>query len=171
MKIISSQGMAVFVLLVGLGAVFSTVFSHSAMKFAYMNWAYFLTIFLVGLWVATLSRFIGSSSGIFPVLKQYKWGWIGCGVVVALVFLSVPVGFKVLADEANLVSVAQQMFRNHSAGQPIIDYVYSQAHHPMRVEVPIRPLVFPFFVSLVYGVVGDGVLAAFAVNALCLFLF
>ena len=171
MKMTSSIGMAAFLVLAGLVAVFSTVFSHTAMKAAYMNWAYFLTIFLVGLWGATLCRFTGSTWGISQTLKQYRWGWLGCGVVVGLVFLSVPVGFKVLSDEANLVSVAQQMFRNHSGGQPIIDYVYYQAHHPMRVDVPIRPLVFPFFVSLVYGVVGDGVLAAFAVNALCLFLF
>jgi len=152
-----------------IGAI-ATVSQEAVMKAAFLNWGYFLTLALVIAWGISAHIWLQNRGNHIKLeLIKHRWGIGFCLLAAIFVFCSVPVQYKVLSDEANLVSVAIEMSSNHSAGQPIIDYVYHQAHHPERIGIPIRPLVFPFFVSLVYPLAADGLQAAFIVNGLALF--
>jgi hypothetical protein len=82
-----------------------------------------------------------------------------------VVFFTVPIGYKVLSDEANYVGVSKSM-RFHQTTQIAFGEIRSE---PIYVEHAKRPLLFPFLIHLLHYGSGYRVANAFAVNFAALF--
>ncbi|MGL1255114.1 hypothetical protein ACSTLX_25640, partial [Vibrio parahaemolyticus] len=71
-----------------------------------------------------------------------------------VIFGSTHVGFKVLSDETNLLSVANMLAVFGKASNTEMWQWYYHTYHALDVSVPTRPILFPLLVSLVEMVVG-----------------
>ena len=74
--------------------------------------------------------------------------------------------FKIVADEVVLSSTAMEMHFERQAAVVVRGYDYAGNFTPLNVYVDKRPLLFPFFVSLVHDLTGYRVANVFALNAL-----
>jgi hypothetical protein len=89
---------------------------------------------------------------------------------VAIVFSSVPVGLKTLSDETNLISTSQSML-THQRVDLVTDGTYYYGNfNAIGKEIPKRPLLFPFLLSIVHSVRGYDYRNAFVLNAILFFL-
>jgi len=88
----------------------------------------------------------------------FKRHFIGVLLALALsgiIFYIVPVGFKVLSDETNLLSVSRMMatkFQALNAVQGI--YLPDGGYLHLENEVPTRPLMFPFLTACLHWILG-----------------
>jgi hypothetical protein len=83
-----------------------------------------------------------------------------------LVYASVPVGFKVLSDETNLLSVANMLSQFGKASNTQIWLYYYHEYHPQNLAIPTRPVLFPALTALVQAFIGMSAKAPFVVNFL-----
>ncbi len=95
-------------------------------------------------------------------------------VLTALIYVSSPPRFKVLADETNLIGVSMMMHEKRSATLPI-EGVHTDYRNSDFLTVPDkRPVLFPFLVSIVHALRGyaatNGFILNFAVSCVILFL-
>lgn len=92
-------------------------------------------------------------------------------LAVALVFVSVPPEWRVLSDEANLISVSRSFVLNHKAENITMGKNYYDLFAALEVGTPTRPLLYPFLVYLVHLVRGFDPSNGYWANALVAVLF
>jgi hypothetical protein len=92
-------------------------------------------------------------------------------VVSAVVVSAVPPGFRVLADEANLVSVSKNLFFSKTANFAVTGKWYFENYWNINQTTDRRPALFPFLVSLIHSVRGYHAENAFHLNAILFVLF
>lgn len=102
--------------------------------------------------------------------ERAAWYWpIGLGLLgAAWAFGSVSVDFKVLSDETNLLSVANMLAFFGKASNTESWLYYYHTYHPLDIQVPTRPVLFPLFTSIVHAVAGVAPRSPFVVNFICL---
>lgn len=140
---------------------------NNALITAFLNFAGPVTFLAVLAWVYSLWALFS------PEWKERKreWGINGCWALVgaAVVFGSTQIGFKVLSDETNLLSVSNMLTIFGKASNTISWTYYYHTFHAIDVSVPSRPILFPVLAALVQSVVGLRYWAPFVVNFFCLF--
>jgi len=144
--------------------------SSERMKTSFVHGGYYTFWLLLVAWVVVTWRWVQRHPAFVKETLRSNWpGLVFVLLVVVAVFLSVPVELKVLSDEANLISLSQSLARDRVAYNPVMDLQYHGRHHPLDPRVPIRPLGFPFLVSLLHAVLGVRAENAFVLNFLVLF--
>ncbi len=106
--------------------------------------------------------------------NHFKTSWktlllIAVGVLLCL--SQVPAVLKTNSDEANLLSVAHSLTLLQQPYNITEAKVYFDIFYPMNLEIPTRPLMFPFFVHLSELIFGVGMYAAIIVNILAMIVF
>ena len=146
--------------------------SRYTMTKLYAGFSYYIIFLLCIVWLFQFIRFLNHLD--FALVKWVK----AClpGIVVALiltvmVFTSVPVKFKNLNDETNLMAVSQSMLYHKEAYRITMGKYYFGNLHPVGVAVPNRPLLFPFVTHLVHSVLGYRYQNVFILNFLIMFFF
>ena len=84
--------------------------------------------------------------------------------LMCLIFFSHPPSFKILADEANLVGVSMAMHENKTASLPVQGLALDYAVFNPDYKLDKRPLLFPFFISLVHSIAGYSPYNGYVVN-------
>jgi hypothetical protein len=144
--------------------------SPERMKMSFVHGAYYTFWLLLVAWVVVTWRWVQRHSSFVKEVLRSNWpGLVFVLLVVVAVFLSVPIELKVLSDEANLVSLSRSLARDRVAYNPVMDLQYHGRHHPLDPRVPIRPLGFPFLLSLLHAILGVRAENAFVLNFLVLF--
>ncbi|MBF0544038.1 MAG: glycosyltransferase family 39 protein [Candidatus Riflebacteria bacterium] len=97
---------------------------------------------------------------------------IGLALVLTIAaFLTSPVRFRILADETNLMGMAQAMYDFHEFYNPTqVLYYYEGITNVISSEYDKRPVVFPFLVYLAHSFFGYNDNNGFVVNAISSFL-
>ncbi len=93
-------------------------------------------------------------------------GWVIALIVLvtACMYMVSPVQFRVLADETNLLGVANSMFLKHSFANLTDSLYYFQQQHVVREQWGIRPTFYPFLIYLVHSIKGYSAYNGFIVN-------
>ncbi len=90
-------------------------------------------------------------------------------ILTALVFLAIPIEFRVLADETNLLNASQAFYEHREATHPIEAFYYYNQLHYVSTDVPHRPLLWPFLASLLHTFSGYTPVNGFVLNFLVCF--
>jgi hypothetical protein len=145
--------------------------SRGAMRHAYVNFSYWLSLLLFATWAFCLRRDLHRSGFcIADFLLRHRVGLVSALVLTTMAFCTVPVGYKVLSDETNLLSVSRSFHESRRAANiTMAAYRYGD-FVPLKEEIPNRPLAFPFLVSVLHDITGFRPENAFVVNSLVLFL-
>lgn len=133
--------------------------------------SYYVIFALFLIWVYLLIRAAKIQKfSIRNFIRTHYVGIISSAVLVAIVFLSVPIGYKVLSDETNLVGVSQTMVDNRYVALIQNARWTKERFIPLfPVLSPKRPLLFPFFLHFLHFIFGYHPENVFVLNALVLF--
>jgi hypothetical protein len=127
----------------------------------FLNFAGPITLLALLFWLNSLWNVVGP----FHLVIARNWRVVAIATAgAAIVFLSTSIGFKVLSDETNLLSVANMLTVFGKASNTEMWQYYYHNYHALDVSVPSRPVLFPIMVALVEMVVGVKWWAPFVVN-------
>jgi len=142
------------------------------MEALFRRTSYYLTLAMSLLWIVQLMRFLRCINfSLIPFFIKYWRGMIAALVLTVIIFVSVPVAFKILNDEACLLSVSQSMTYEKTASEVFAaKFVYGD-FVPLLEDVPKRPLLFPFAVHLIHIVSGYRYQNVFALNFIIMLVF
>jgi 4-amino-4-deoxy-L-arabinose transferase-like glycosyltransferase len=104
-------------------------------------------------------------------IKENLAGIVVTLAVSTVVLLAVAPGFRVLADEANLVGVSKNLFFQRKANFAVTGKWYFENYWNINEVTDRRPALYPFLVSLLHVVLGYHAENAFHVNAIIFVLF
>jgi hypothetical protein len=98
-------------------------------------------------------------------------GLVATAAISLAVLMAVAPGYRVLADEANLVGVSKNLFFHRTANFAVTGKWYFESYWNIDEVTDRRPALFPFLVSLVHAVRGYRPENAFLLNAILFVLF
>ena len=101
-----------------------------------------------------------------PLLTFALTSLLGTG----LIFINNPREMKVSSDEACILSVANQFTATHKPYNVTEGKYYFDMFHSLNPEKPVRPLLFPFFISLMQKLFGTSLASGIATNGVIAFL-
>ena len=107
-----------------------------------------------------------SKTEIMLFIQQQGWAVLLFTLVVALMFAVSPIQFRVLADETNLLGIANSMYQEHSFENRTSALFYFNQQHKIDSEWGIRPNVFPFLIYVMHSLKGYSAYNGFIVNAI-----
>ncbi len=129
---------------------------------------YFLIVMLLT-WVYSLQAWYQANPK--SMSKEVKMGALFFALILAIiVWMGVEKSFKVLSDEANLISVSQSLSFSKTAYNHTMGRWYYDNFWPITFEIDKRPLLYPFLVSIFHSVLGYSINNAFLCNTVVLFL-
>jgi hypothetical protein len=146
--------------------------SRHTMTELYAGTSYYIIFLLCIVWLFQFIRFLNHLD--FSLMKWVKTclpGIMVSLILTVMVFTAVPVKFKILNDETNLLAVSQSMLYHKEAYRITMAKYYFGNLHPVEVAVPNRPLLFPFVTHLVHSVLGYHYQNVFILNFLIMFFF
>jgi len=120
--------------LIFFGLLLYSIQSRETMVWFYARTSYYVLMALCMIWVIHLIGYLKKLDfSLKKLLAAYGWG-IGLALVMtAIIFLTLPVGFKILGDETNLLSVSQSMLFHKDAHRISIWHTII-----MTVSFPLR---------------------------------
>lgn len=160
---------------VGLLAAFAALLAWSLtarmkMQKSFLNGSYYIILVLLAWWAARGCQYLRLRQvRLAQVTKHYGLGIVMALAMIVMVASSVPVGFKTLSDETNLVSVSRSMLENRDCRNVTMAANFYGRMHTLRYSIPQRPLAFPFLVHLYHLVSGYDYRNAFRLNLTVLF--
>ncbi|HEX7672567.1 MAG TPA: hypothetical protein VF412_00280 [Bdellovibrio sp.] len=99
--------------------------------------------------------------------KKHWTGLIASFALAGIIFSFVPVGFKVLSDETNLLSVSRMIAtRFYSVNNVQGIYLANGGYEHIQNEIPTRPLMFPFLTACLHWLFGVATKNIFTLNFL-----
>ena len=132
--------------------------------------SFYIVFGLLFIWVMQLSKLVRVRRFSLPAfVSLHRWGLAMALALTVIAFVSVPVGFKTLSDETNLLSVSQSMVNEKTVWNATMGKFYYGNFNPVFVAVPTRPLVFPFFEHILHVFLGYRHQNAFVLNGLVFF--
>ena len=87
-----------------------------------------------------------------------------------IIAISVDQGYKVLSDEANILSVSKSFYNNQTSYIESIIIRDEKSSNIHQHLFPIRPFMFPYLVSLLHTIFGYSDQNAIYLNLIFLFL-
>ena len=149
----------------------ATLGNRTAMETYFLKWSYYFILALTIWWTVSGFRYLCSKQiSLTSLLKKYWPGLVIALLMTLIVASSVPMGFKTLSDETNLVSVSKSMLESKTCRNVTMTKIYYGQPHTVRFSVPKRPLVFPFLIHLGHLVLGYSFKNAFFINLSVLFI-
>jgi len=151
----------------GLAIMFLTIHSGRAVFF-HTHLAYYVALAATAAWGVCLVRRCRAVN-FKEAARRNATVVVTALVATLMVFGTVKPTLRVLGDEANLISTSRNMFIQKKA-----DQIGSSTRNNGEFKIwhhnpPSRPVLFPFFLSLVHAVKGYDYRNVFILNFLCLF--
>jgi hypothetical protein len=159
-------------LIIFLGLFLYSFKSRETMVWLFARTSYYFMFALCMIWLIQLSRYLTVFN--FSPGNFFKTNWPGLVlalVVTSIVFATIPVQFKILGDETNLLSVSQDMYYHKSAYLISMAKFYHGNLQVVDVSIPNRPLLFPFAINVIHSVLGYRPENVFILNFILMFLF
>lgn len=125
--------------------------------------SYYVILIMVGFWIFITLPFFRET------LKNKLLQIIICFLMTVTVFVSIPPKYRVLSDETNLLSVSQSMTYRRDILNVTQSKFYYGNFNVIQGDLPTRPLLFPFFTSIVHTLTGYRYQNVFVLNFLVLF--
>ncbi len=129
------------------------------------NFSYPIIFAMSGLWVYLswpfFTKNLRKNSAIRAAVSSL--------ILTSVIFISVPPSYRVLSDETNLLSVSQSMHFKKDIANVTQAKLYYGNLNTIQGDLPTRPLLFPFFTSLIHTVSGYRYQNVFILNFLILF--
>ena len=116
-------------------------------------------------------RGIATPASLASWFKQNRMGIVATAHVSGVVLAAVTPGFRVLADEANLVGVSKNLYLHKTANLTVTGKWYFENYWDIDEVADRRPALFPFLVSLIHVVRGYHFANAFHLNAILFVIF
>jgi hypothetical protein len=132
----------------------------------YLHGTYYLLLLLVLTWVG-LHLHAAKALGRDAVRGWVRENWPGlviAGVMTLIAGSAVEPALRVLSDEANLVGTSKNLFASKMPTFTISGKFYYESYWDVDAVIDQRPVLFPFLVSLVHGVLGYTYRNAFVLN-------
>lgn len=146
--------------------------SYKALVRFFSVTSFFIMAILFICWIYQLFELLKYKDFSFPLFVRKNIWALASGLILAgIIFISVPVGFKVLNDEINLLSVSQSMHLNFESLRIIMAKYYDSSLHIIKTGIPNRPLFFPFLETILHTLTGYRPANAFILNFIVLFCF
>ncbi len=166
---LSTRILQVFLLALAAGLGGASFLVPGLAREAFLRGTYPLLWLLFFYWVLTLRDWRRLLLPSFRPWLRHNGGLLFfCLLLTAAVFWSSPPFLRVLSDEANLLSVSQSLADRQRPEIVLSSAQYGFAFRPLAVTFPIRPLMFPFLVHLLHGLLGYAVVHAFIINFIAL---
>lgn len=157
--------------------------SKASMETYYCGWTYYFLALSLILWIfATFRAFnnvygnkISEKGGLLKVasefFKKHKVA-IGCAFALTILgSLACKPDFRVLADETNLISMAQALYEEKDCSNyTSVLYYYHGMKNIISKVTDMRPAFYPYVVSLLHSASGYRPENAFVVNIISGFL-
>ncbi len=105
------------------------------------------------------------------LFKKYRGHLLLCLILTLCVFISVEVKFKTLSDETNLLAKSRSLAFEKKPLNMTDAKNYFETTRSLHYELPKRPLLFPFAVSLLHSFLGYHTSNVFVLNFFTLFVF
>jgi hypothetical protein len=154
------------------GLLLYSLKSRETMIWFYAKTSYYFLFALCVIWFIQLIRYLENLDfSLKKFLTAYGMGIGLAFVMTCIIFITIPVQFKILADETNLLSVSQSMLYQKEAYRISMAHYYHGSFIPLEVDVPIRPLLFPFVTCLLHSVLGYRPQNVFILNFLVMLVF
>ena len=136
----------------------------------FLNFGAPITFLAFCLWIYSLRIFKDTFK---TLVREKQTILIGILAIFAasVTFLTNTVGYKVLSDETNLLSVGNMLTLFEKASNTTSWLFYFGAFHPIDINIPTRPLLFPILISIVQRLVGFREFSPFIVNYISLVIF
>lgn len=145
--------------------------SRETMVWLYAKTSYYLLFTLCIVWLTQLIRYLENQNFFLKKFLAAHATGIGMAfVMTCIVFATIPVQFKILGDETNLLSVSQSMLYQKEAYRISMAHYYHDSLIPIKADIPNRPLLFPFATSLIHSVLGYRPQNVFILNFLVMFI-
>ena len=146
--------------------------SRETMTWLFANTSYYFLAALCLLWLTQLGRYL-TTMKFYPrdFLGTHWPGLVLALVITSLLFATLPVHFKILGDETNLLSVSQDMHYHKSVYLVEMGKFYHGDLQVVDVSIPNRPLLFPFAINLVHAILGYDPGNVFVLNFITMFIF
>ena len=135
----------------------------------FLNFSAPITFLGFCLWIITIFWIHGDKwKATFKVPTTIKLT-LASLIATSIIFLTHSVTYKVLSDETNLLSVANMITLFQKASNTTTWLYYYGSYHPIDIQIPTRPLLFPILTSFVQRLVGFREQSPFIVNFISLF--
>jgi len=164
--------LALLPVIIFLGLFLYSFKSRDTMIWLFARTSYYFMFALCMIWLIQLCRYLAVldlAPGEF--FKAYWPGLVLALAVTAVVFATVPVQFKILGDETNLLAVSQDMYYHKGAYIISMAKFYHGSLQVVDVSIPNRPLLFPFAINMVHSILGYRPENVFILNFILLFIF
>ena len=140
------------------------------LKLLFGRSAFYIMLVMVVVWLAAFVRYLREAGFSWrAALRAHYPLLILAGGITGFIFLSTPVGYKTLNDEATLLSISQSLLLEQSPFEVTQADFFNGEYAPINRLVPIRPLLFPFLLFGVHLLGGYHFFNAFILNALVMF--
>jgi hypothetical protein len=146
-----------------------TIIDRKLMEKFLANGSYFIILLLLVLWVASIIGLVHHFKPFWkPILRSYGPGLLFSLLMTVVIFSSVEPSLRVLSDESNIISVSHSMVSERKINNVTEGIWYYRGFHPLASGMPVRPLVFQFFIHIVHILTGYRAANAFVVNFIVL---
>jgi hypothetical protein len=126
--------------------------------------SYFFMLVIFAWWLfASWGHFKGKIRTLFSN-KELRNPFIIALVATAFCFITNEVAFKVNSDETNLMGISHSMFFNKEVYNETMGKYYYGNLNVINIEIPKRPLFFPFLTNVVHNLIGYSYYSPFIVN-------
>lgn len=151
------------------GLAFFSVFQDGLAELLLSRTSYYIMALLLAGWCfAAVAVFRDLDLREKKFLVPGRTAWVFCGLLTAVVLLSVPVYHRIQIDDADLAGVARSFFFDQRADFARMTRVNSFGLMAVDRLVPARPLFFPFLTQLLYCFGGAQHGLVFVLNAVLL---
>ena len=138
----------------------------------FLHGSYYVILSIVVIWVMACIGFLKARDfNLWSHLKKHKVGIFISLCLTVCVFSSVKVYFKFLSDETNLLSISKSMHEMKQCRNILQAKNVFGKTRIIKWSKTKRPLVFPFLVSVLHGLLGFRNFNPFVLNFLLMWAF
>ena len=152
--------------LVAVVLVIMSLRHHERHEIYFTNSAYYLITVMLGVYACLELCGLGPLSDIRQWLFEHRFGLTLTAAVVTTVVVTVAPGYRVLADEANLIGVSRSLFYQRMANFATTGKWYFENFWSLNYATDRRPTLYPYLVSLLHVLRGYHPENGFHLNAM-----
>lgn len=148
---------------------------YGTMYQLYQNYGYYFVFAGFLIWFQLLFSFLPEKNRVLAFLRFHFLAVLVSLLVTFLIVIASTPDFRILADETNLLGMSKAMYEDHLSVNPTQQVsFYHGFQRRITSVVDMRPLFFPFSLSILHSLLGYSENNAFILNGfsafLCLFL-
>lgn len=137
----------------------------------FANSAYYVLFVMLAAYAGIVATAGGKRPSLIQWVTDHRAGIVVTAIIATVVLLAVAPGYRVLADEANLVGVSKNLYFQRTANFATTGKWYFENYWNINITTDRRPSLFPFLVSLLHVLRGYHPENAFHLNAIVFILF